>query len=44
MAPNAAATCNVSGSWRRGMWDLSVYVIYEEDGEEQTIQITQKVK
>jgi len=34
----------VSGSWRKGIWDLSVYVIYEEDGEEQTIQITQKVK
>jgi hypothetical protein len=34
----------VSGSWRKGIWDLSVDVIYEEDGEEQTIRITQQVK
>jgi ribosomal protein L7/L12 len=34
----------VNGSWRKGIWDLSVYVVYDEDGEEQTIQITQKVK
>ena len=42
--PQRTGDLQVSGSWRKGIWDLSVYVVYEEDGEEQTIQITQKVK
>jgi len=42
--PKRTGHLQVSGSWRKGIWDLSVYVVYEEDGEEQTIQITQKVK
>jgi hypothetical protein len=35
---------NVSGDWRKGVWDLDIWVVYDEDGEEQTIYITQKVK
>ena len=42
--PKRNGDLQVSGSWRKGIWDLSVYVVYDEDGEEQTIQITQKVK
>lgn len=34
----------VSGNWRKGFWDLSVWVVYDADGEEQTIFITRKVK
>ena len=42
--PKRNGDLQVSGSWRRGIWDLSVYVVYDENGEEQTIRITQKVK
>jgi len=43
--PKHSGTLQVSGSWRRGVWDISINVLYDgEDGEEQTIYITQKVK
>ena len=43
--PRENGTLRVSGSWRRGVWDVSINLIYDdEDGEEQTIYITQKVK
>jgi hypothetical protein len=43
--PKRSGTLQVSGSWRRGVWDISIDVRYDgEDGEEQTIYITQKVK
>jgi ribosomal protein L7/L12 len=42
--PKRGGELYVSGSWRKGIWDLSVNVVYDEDGEEQTIRITQKVK
>ena len=42
--PKRTGNLQVSGSWRKGIWDLSVNVVYDEDGEEQAIQITQKVK
>jgi hypothetical protein len=42
--PRRSGDLQVSGSWRKGLWDLSIYVVYDEDGEEQTIQLTQKVK
>ena len=34
----------VSGNWRKGLWDLSIWVMYDAGGEEQTIFITRKVK
>jgi ribosomal protein L7/L12 len=43
--PKRSGELSVSGSWRRGVWDLSLWVTYvDEDGEEQTIAITRKVK
>jgi len=42
--PKRNGDLQVSGSWRRGIWDLSVHVVYDENGEEQTIRITQKMK
>jgi ribosomal protein L7/L12 len=42
--PKRSGELRVSGSWRKGVWDLSVNVVYDEDGEEQTISITQKSK
>jgi hypothetical protein len=43
--PKQSGTLRVSGSWRRGVWDINISLIYDdEDGEEQTIYITQKVK
>lgn len=42
--PKRSGEMGVSGQWRRGVWDLSIWVMYEEDGEEQTIYITRKVK
>ena len=43
--PKPKFTLRVSGSWRRGVWDVSINLTYDdEDGEEQTIYITQKVK
>jgi hypothetical protein len=35
---------DVNGDWSRGVWDLDLWVVYEADGEEQTIHIAQKVK
>jgi ribosomal protein L7/L12 len=43
--PRENGTLRVSGSWRRGVWDVSINLTYDdEDGEEQTLYITQKVK
>ncbi len=42
--PKRSGELNVSGEWRRGLWNLSIWVLYDEDGEEQTIYITQQVK
>jgi ribosomal protein L7/L12 len=42
--PKRSGELSVSGSWRRGVWDLSIWLTYDEDGEEQTISITRKVK
>ena len=42
--PKRGGELNVSGSWRRGVWDLSIRVVYEQDGEEQTIYMTRRVK
>jgi ribosomal protein L7/L12 len=42
--PKRSGELNVSGSWRRGVWDLSIWVLYDEDGEEQTIFITRQIK
>ncbi len=30
----------VSGTWRRGVWDVSVTINYDEDGEEQSIYLS----
>ena len=36
---------NVSGSWRRSGWNLSIWVTYvNDDSEEETIAITRQVK
>ena len=43
--PKYSGTLEVSGSWRSGVWDLSIWVTYDsDDGEPQTIYISQKVK
>ena len=43
--PKHSGTLQVSGSWRRGLWDLTIYLTYDdESGEEQTITISQKLK
>jgi ribosomal protein L7/L12 len=43
--PRASGNLRVSGSWRKGVWDLSIYLTYDDEGgEEQTITIVQKVK
>jgi ribosomal protein L7/L12 len=42
--PKRSGELNVSGEWRRGVWDLDIWVVYDEDGEEQTIYITRQVK
>jgi len=43
--PRESGTLRVSGSWRRGVWDVSINLTYDdEDSEEQTLYITQKVK
>lgn len=43
--PKRSGTLEVSGSWRSGVWDLSIWITYEsDDGEPQTIFISQKVK
>lgn len=42
--PQRSGELNASGSWRKGVWDLSINVSYDEDGEEQTIYLTRKLK
>jgi hypothetical protein len=42
--PKRSGELRVGGSWRKGIWDLSINVVYDEDGEEQTIVITRKIK
>jgi ribosomal protein L7/L12 len=43
--PRESGTLRVSGSWRRGVWDVSINLTYDDEGgEEQTIYIAQKVK
>jgi len=42
--PRRGGELNVSGDWRRGVWDLDMWVVYDDDGEEQTIYITRQVK
>lgn len=42
--PKRSGTLSVSGSWRSGVWDLTVWVTFEVSGEEQTLRISQKVK
>lgn len=43
--PKQSGDLSVSGSWRKGVWDVTIWVTYtDNDGEEQTIRITQKVK
>jgi ribosomal protein L7/L12 len=42
--PKNSGELNVSGSWRRGVWNLDIWVTYEADGEEQTIHLTRQVK
>ncbi len=43
--PKRSGDLSVSGSWRRGIWDVSIWVTYaDEDGEEQTIHISQQIK
>ena len=42
--PKRSGELNVSGSWRRGVWDLDIWVTYDAGDEDQTIYITRKVK
>ena len=43
--PKQSGDMSVSGSWRKGLWDLTIWVTYTgSDGEEQTIHLSQKVK
>ena len=35
-----SGTLRVSGSWRKGRWDLSIWVLYDEDNEERTIYLS----
>jgi ribosomal protein L7/L12 len=43
--PKRSGWLEVSGSWRSGVWDVTIWVAYEDDnGEPQTIRISQKVK
>ncbi len=37
-----SGTLRVSGSWRKGRWDLSIWVLYDEDNEERTIYLSAK--
>jgi ribosomal protein L7/L12 len=37
-----SGTLRVSGSWRKGRWDLSIWVVYDEDNEERTIYLSAK--
>ena len=42
--PKRSGDLSVSGSWRRGIWDTTIWLTYEENGEEQTIRISQQLK
>ena len=43
--PRQGGELNVSGIWRKGVWELSILVSYDRgDGEERTLQIARKVK
>ncbi len=43
--PKRSGDLSVSGSWRRGVWDVSIWVTYDDgDGEEQTIHISQQIR
>ncbi len=42
--PKRSGDLNVSGDWRKGVWDLDIWVAYDEAGEEQSIYITRQVK
>ena len=42
--PKRSGDLNVSGTWHKGVWDLDIWVTYDEDGEEQTIDISRQVK
>jgi ribosomal protein L7/L12 len=42
--PQRSGEMNVSGSWRRGVWNIGIRVLFEADGEEQAILITRQVK
>ena len=37
-----SGTLRVAGSWRKGRWDLSIWVLYDEDNEERTIFLSAK--
>ncbi|MBI5563543.1 MAG: ribosomal protein L7/L12 [Chloroflexi bacterium] len=37
-----SGTLRVSGSWRKGRWDLSIWVLYDEDNEARTIYLSAK--
>jgi hypothetical protein len=37
-----SGTLRVAGSWRKGRWDLSIWVLYDEDNEERTIYLSAK--
>ena len=39
-----SGSMRVSGSWHKGVWDVSVWIVYDQDGEEQTIYLSQKKK
>jgi len=43
--PKHSGELDVSGSWQKGLWDLRIWVNYENsDGEAQSIKLTQKVR
>ena len=43
--PKQSGELDVNGSWQKGIWDLRIWVNYENsDGEEQSIKLAQKVK
>jgi len=39
-----SGSMRVSGSWYKGVWDVSVWIVYDQDGEEQTIYLSGKKK
>lgn len=41
--PRRSGELRGSGIWRKGVWDLNIWMMYDDDGEEQTISITHKV-